>query len=235
MIFMAEERTIQDEVGEYVSKVLEEHLGESPESVNVIIKRPYIVVHLSGFMLASERFLLKRSQRKRVAETRDVLMTGLRKNIITDLAKMTGFTVAEFYADWNLEKETGLLMAVIDERKEAHTDEWPKQVEKKELLEKIVLASKKAQKEPGQIDLSWLTDSMLLVERKEIMVEIEKELIKNGVTEELRLAKRTLEHRMINSVDFEPVLKRPIKELFLDWDFEGDKAILVLILETDAG
>lgn len=63
------------------------------------------------------------------------------------------------------------------------------------------------------------------------MVDIENELIKNGVIEELRLAKRPLEHRIMERFKLEPVLKQGISELFVYWNFEEDESYMVFILE----
>ena len=65
-----------------------------------------------------------------------------------------------------------------------------------------------------------------------IIVDIEKELIKNGAVEELRLAKRPLEHRVIELLQLESVLKQEISEFFVDWNFEEDKSYMVFILES---
>lgn len=55
-------------------------------------------------------------------------------------------------------------------------------------------------------------------------------MIKNGVTEELRLAKRPLEHRVMEFMQLEPIFNRDINGLFVDWNFEEDKAYMVFIL-----
>ena len=81
------------------------------------------------------------------------------------------------------------------------------------------------------IESYWLNNTTVLIERLGIMVDIEKELIKNGATEELRLAKRPLEHRIMEFFKLEPVLKQEISELFVDWHFEEDKSYLVFLLE----
>ena len=70
-----------------------------------------------------------------------------------------------------------------------------------------------------------------MVRRSGVLVEIEKELIKNGYVEELKLTKRPLEHRMLVEAGLETVLKRAINETFLDWNFEKDKSYTVFLLE----
>ena len=62
-------------------------------------------------------------------------------------------------------------------------------------------------------------------------MQIEKELIKNGYLEELKLSKRQLEQRLMNEAGFEAVLKQSINEIFLDWNFETDISYVLFILE----
>lgn len=62
----------------------------------------------------------------------------------------------------------------------------------------------------------------ILIRRSGILVRIEKELIKNGFVEELKLAKRLLEHVLLKEVRLEHALKRTISEIFLEWEFEED-------------
>lgn len=63
------------------------------------------------------------------------------------------------------------------------------------------------------------------------MIDIEKQLIANGIAEQLRLAKRPLEHRIIKLFDLQTPLKRAISDLYVDWDFDADKGYMVLLMK----
>ena len=97
--------------------------------------------------------------------------------------------------------------------------------------EKIQQASNKAEKVPGRTETYWLSDRTILVRRSEILIRIEKALIRNGYMEELKIAKRPLEHEVLQEVQLEEVLKRSISETFLDWDFDADLSYIVFLLE----
>lgn len=228
---MTNEKTDQTEMEDFISSFLDHHVGERPQSVNAVMRRPFIVVHLIGFLLSSEKFLLKREETKRVAETRDVMLKGIKLELSEGLAKITGIGVKEIYADWNFEKESGLLLITLDTEMDSTALAFPEDVDKEAFHERIIGISKKTQKKPDVIESYWLNGHTILVERRGIMVDIEIELIKNGVIEELRLAKRPLEHRIMEFFKLEPVLKQGISELFVDWNFEEDKSFMVFILE----
>ncbi|WP_158599057.1 Na-translocating system protein MpsC family protein [Planococcus salinus] len=228
---MTMDHPAQTEASDFVSNLLEEYFGERPSSVNVVIEAPFILIHLQGFLMPSEKNLLKRNEIKRITETRDLLLNTLKPEIQDRLQHITRHEIEGVYADWNLEKETGLFIAVMASDGAKGENYWPAEIDRNALKNKIIETSKKTQKEPDHTELYWLNHNLIVIKRLGIMVDIEKELIKNGVIDELRLAKRPLEHRLMDSAELKPIVNRDIIELFVDWDFEKDKAYLVLILQ----
>ena len=118
---MAKEKTVQSEVSGFISTLLRKHFGKGPTSVYVTINRPFITIHFRGFLAPMERLLLKQDEGKRVLETRDLMMLDLKTEIIQGLREVAGLEVNELYADWNIERETGLIIGIMDE--EAREDE----------------------------------------------------------------------------------------------------------------
>lgn len=108
---------------------------------------------------------------------------------------------------------------------------WPKKVDEDILREIILLNSMRTQKIPDQTNFYWLSEQVLLIERIGILIDIEKKLVENGVKEELRLAKRPLELRIIQLFNLESVLNGQVLDLFVDWDFQQDVSYMVLLLE----
>jgi len=223
------EKTMQAKIGGYTSTLLRSSFGKGPTSVYVTIAPPYITIHFRGFLTPMEMVLLKQNKIKRILETRDLLMNDLRPQIIQELKEIGEFDVKELYADWDLKKETGLIIAVIGENEKTNL-KWPTDVNRQAFIEKLIQASIKAEKQPGKTEAFWLDNRTLLVKRTNVLVEIEKELIRNGYSEELRISKRPLEHRMLKEVQLEEVLNRPILETFLAWNFEMDIAYLVFLM-----
>ncbi|MDQ0430304.1 uncharacterized protein YbcI [Planomicrobium stackebrandtii] len=229
---MTNDKTVQMEIEDFISSFLQRQFGETPLSVDAAIRNPFIAIHLMGFLLPGEKNLIKRKELKRVGQTRDLLLNGVKPEMFQELAAITGCGVKEIYADWNFEKESGLLIVVLDTEVDPASLIYPNDVSKEAIHEIVIRISKIAQKAPETIESYWLDDTVLLIERRGLMVEIEKELIKNGVVEELRLAKRPLEHRVLDFLKLEPVVKHEISDIFVDWNFEEDKAYMVLIMEA---
>lgn len=130
-----------------------------------------------------------------------------------------------------MEADCGLLIATMENKGELEEFPWPESVDQETLQEIIMLNSMRTQKKPVETHIYWLDDHLLLVERVGIMVDIEKQLIKNGVIEELRLAKRPLEHQIVKLFNLEETLKNHVRELYVDWNFKEDSSYMVLLLE----
>lgn len=228
---MAKEKTLESEISGYISTVLRKHFGKGPTSVYVTVKHPFITVHFRGFLAPMEKLQIKQEESKRVLATRDMIMLDLKPEIIQGLREVASIELKELYADWNLIKETGMIIGVMKESATAAAENWPNDVDERAVRDKIDEASKHAEKTPDQTDIYWLSNRTLLIRRSGILVRIEKELIKNGFVEALKLSKRPLEHELLEEVGLERGLKRTISEIFLDWDFEKDVSYIVLLLE----
>lgn len=229
---MPNEKAIHTEVGSYISTLLRDHFGKGPTSVFVTVKPPFISIHLRGFLAPTEKILLKQQEHRRVLETRDLLMNQLAADIKLDLWKIGKLEVEEVYADWNLDDQTGMILAVMADKSPAKDFEWDSDIEVEGIRSEVNEASRKAQKIPEATELYWLNKRTLLIERSGIFVEIEKELIRGGFIEELKLVKRPLERRLLLQTRIETILEQPIAEVFLDWNFITDKGYIVVLLDT---
>lgn len=228
---MVKEKTLESEVGGYISTILRKHFGKGPTSVYVTFRHPFITIHFRGFLAPMEKLQLKQEETTRVLETRDLMMLDLKPEICQGLSEVAGLEIKELYADWHLLEETGMIIGVMEDGAMEIPENWPDNIDSEAVRGEIIEASNKAEKIPEQTDIYWLSDRTILIRRSGILVRIEKELIKNGLAEELKLSKRPLEHEVLGEVQLEETIKRPISEIFLDWDFENDVSYLVLQLE----
>ncbi|TWT06370.1 DUF2294 family protein [Planococcus sp. CPCC 101016] len=230
---MKREKTIEAEISGYISGLLRAHFGKGPTSVYVAVREPFIVIHLREFLSPTEKVLMKQNETVRVQVIRDLLMNDLNEQIKLDLLKSLELDVKEIYADWNLDNKTGLLTLVLNEKAVEKASEWPKGIDKKAFYEEVDEASRKAQKEPEKTEVFWLNERTVLIQRKGILIELEKELVKNNFSEELKLAKRPLESKLIYSSSLEMIMKRRINEAFTNWDFHEDMGYIVLLIEPE--
>ncbi|MBF6634890.1 MAG: DUF2294 family protein [Planococcus sp. (in: Bacteria)] len=229
---MKKEKTTESEVSGYISGLFRTHFGKGPASVFVAIRKPFVVIHLREFLAPTEKVLMSQKESVRVQEIRDLLMRDLKEQIKLDLLKSAELEIKEIHADWNLENKTGLLILVLNGEAEEKAQEWPKDIDKKAFYQEVADASKKAQKEPDKTEVVWLNERTVLIRREGILIEIEKELIRNNFTEQLKLAKRPLEAKLIYNSSLEQLLNRKITEAFTDCDFKDDIGYMVLLIEA---
>ncbi|WP_256204182.1 DUF2294 domain-containing protein [Planococcus faecalis] len=145
---MPTEKTIHTEVGSYISTLLRNHFGKGPTSVFVTVKPPFITIHLRGFLSPPEKILLNQQEHRRVLETRDLLMNQLAVDIKVDLWQIGALDIEDVYADWNLDDQTGMILAVMTDKSPAADFEWDSAVQVESVLEEVEEASRKAQKTP---------------------------------------------------------------------------------------
>lgn len=229
---MKKEKTTESEVSGYISGLFRTHFGKGPASVFVAIRKPFVVIHLREFLAPTEKVLMSQKESVRVQEIRGLLMRDLKEQIKLDLLKSAELEIKEIHEDWNLENKTGLLILVLNGEAEEKAQEWPKDIDKKAFYQEVADASKKAQKEPDKTEVVWLNERTVLIRREGILIEIEKELIRNNFTEQLKLAKRPLEAKLIYNSSLEQLLNRKITEAFTDWDFKDDIGYMVLLIEA---
>lgn len=230
---MPKERVIEKDVGSFISTLLRDYFGKGPSSVYVTANVPYITIQLRGFLAPTEKSLLKQQEAKRILETRELLMIDLKAVIAEELMAIGEFIVAEIYTDWNLEKQTGLILAVLRNKRNAGETGFPKPVEEPGFQEVISEFSQKAQKVPEKLEAYWLNNRTLLIKRSGIFIHIEKELIAAGFDDELKLVKRPLERKLLSEINWKAILGREVQEIYMDWNIEEDHGYIVFVLESE--
>ncbi|MBZ5199835.1 DUF2294 family protein [Planomicrobium chinense] len=216
----------------YISSLLRNHFGKGPSSVHVVIRPPFITLNIHGFLSPMEKALEKnKNSQKVIEETRQLVMKELKVAIKQHFHEEFGIELNELYVDWHLKTRTGLIWGVMEEEVRKNPFGWPNDVNKKAFHKRSNEAHSRAVKIPAHTESYWLDNRTILVRRSGILTGIEKSLVKNGLTKELRIARRPLEYKAFSEAGVESVLKRKIRDVFLDWNFETDMGYLVCILE----
>ena len=230
---MATDRTIEKEIGSYISTRLRDYFGKGPSSVYVAAKPPFIAIQIRGFLAPTEKILVRQKEYRRVLEIRELLMKDLKPEISLKLMKIGGFSINEIYIDWNLEEKTGLILAVSDHSSEEAEREWPEEVDESAFRFALQEVIGKTCKQPEETEIFWLNHRTILLRHTGIFLHIEKELIKAGFSEELELVKRPLERMMLRQLIWKSTISRNVQEVFIDWHLEGDKGYIVMLLENE--
>lgn len=226
------ENAVESVVSRFSSTILRSHFGKGPKSVYVNIVHPFVCIQIKDFLSPMEKVLLSKNEDLKVLELRDLLMDEIQEEFKRNFWKEANLDVKELYADWNLERKSGMILAVLEEGT-INKEPWPEEVDENVLLNEIIKVSEIGQKVPGSTEVFWLSDRTLLIRRIDIFTLLEKELIKQGFAETLKLAKRPLEYKLFKQSALEKILKRSINEVFFDWSFNEDKGYAVIALQKN--
>ncbi|MBM7683756.1 uncharacterized protein YbcI [Pullulanibacillus pueri] len=221
---------LHTKIASYIGRTLRDHFGKGPESVYVSLGHSIITIYLKNFMTPMERILLDQQQETTVLEMRSILMENLIPEIRAHIKVSTSMDIKEFYYDWNLENRTGMLVGIFKEHEVQSNEAYSK----KELLhQKIMEFTHKVHRRPQEIESFLINSRTLIIIKKGVLIELERELIKMGFKKVLLNAKKKITKNVHDrSVTFfENLLEREISEIFIDWNFEEDKDIAVLILK----
>ncbi|ASF39782.1 hypothetical protein CEH05_11785 [Halobacillus halophilus] len=226
-----EKKSLNSEIAGYIGKLLRDNFGKGPTSVYVSIKKPFISIYLKDFLAPIERLLVGQKNYQKVEETRDLMFEELIPEIKATLRVSADLHIKNFYYDWSLENKTGVLLGVMDNSESNDEHFYPEFPNKEILEEEMIKVSEIAQKAPDLLNSMYLNNRTLVMERKGILTELEKELIREGNKEQLLLSKRQLEKRLLDIKVFESILGVGIKDVFVDWDFYLDISYLIFIVK----
>lgn len=224
---------LEKTISSYIGRLLREHFGRGPGNVVCSVSGPYVVTQFSDFLSPMEQSLMDSDQTVYVEKTRDLMMETLTKEITAFVELHTEDRVAEFYYDWNLTDKTGMMIAVLTT---AHKEHPLPQIDHYKnsgaLIKDIVEITSTVQKPPEETYSIMQNPRTLLIIRKGILILLEKELIRLGFHETLRITKRNLEKRLLYEYKdrFEKYLDAELKGIFVDWNFDGDKSCILLHL-----
>ncbi|MGM0846777.1 MAG: DUF2294 domain-containing protein [Bacillota bacterium] len=225
--------TLEKTISSYIGRLLREHFGRGPGNVVCTVSGPYVVTQISNFLSPMEQSLMDSEQTVYVEKTRDLMMETLTKEITTFIELNTEGRVAEFYYDWNLKDKTGMMIAVLSSADKDHPLPPINNYKNSDAVNQdIIQITTDVQKPPEETHSIMMDSRTLLIIRKGIFILLEKELIRLGFQETLRLTKRKLEKRLLLQYTkrFEEYLDADLKGVFVDWDFEGDKSCILLHL-----
>jgi uncharacterized protein YbcI len=219
------------ELSSYISKILRDHFGKGPESVQVSLGKTFIIFYIRNFQSPTEKVLMDQKQVETVQQTRDLVMQTLIPEIKVYIKIVTGMDIREFYYDWGLDNKSGMFTGICTDETGIDTPIQEDFTGKSALIEEIINLSAESEKKPDEIYSCQINHRSILVIRNGILVRIEKQLIRQGMREELKLAKRTLEKGLLhNNNHFEGILNTKVIDIFVDWDFDLDKSVIVLIV-----
>ncbi|RIW32696.1 DUF2294 family protein [Bacillus salacetis] len=224
---------LEKNISSYIGRLLRDHFGRGPGNVICTVSGQYVVVHMTSFLSSMEKSLINNDQTVYVEKIRDLMVDGLVKDITSFIELNSGQSVEEFYYDWELQNQTGMMIALLSSSNDEHPSTPVNQYKNSGIvIQEINRLSKEVQKTPENTYSIMIDSRNLLIIREGIFISLEKELIRLGFQETLRIAKRNLEKQLIAESKelFEESLEAELTDFFIDWNFEKDRSVILFNL-----
>jgi uncharacterized protein YbcI len=215
-------------ISSYISKLFRKKFGRGPQSCQSTLCGNYLVTYILGFVTPMEEVLLQQGQDRYVDSARQVIINHLLDEIKGVVQVTLDVEVEENYHDWNFPNNSGILIFVL-EKEVGPTFNVDMDIQKLEY--EIGRLSLMVEKVPDQIITHPISPSIFLIERNGILIQIEKALIAKGFQKELRFTKDELEKTYFHRDGrFEEIFNRPVRDIFIDWNFKEDRSFMAFIL-----
>ncbi len=226
------EQEILNSISSYTSKLLRKNFGRGPRSCQSTVCKKHLVIYIRGFISPMEEVLLQQGQRIQVERARTVVIEHMIEELKGVVKVSLNREVELSYHDWNFPNNSGVMMFELDEEV-SKVESVESQVDISKLEAEIARISMLVQKVPDEINIYPLSSALYLVERKGILIQIEKALISRGFENELKITKDELEkgyfHRQGN---FSEIFKSAVRDIFIDWNFKNDKSLMAFVLKS---
>lgn len=220
----------EKDIASFAGRLLRERFGKGPEAAHVVMQGPFITIYLRHFLSPMERVILEQEGEQAVFRLRESMMHKIVPEINGYVQSVTGQEFKNFYHDSDFNKESSIFVG-IDENAYDGEDPFKEYAGKKKLEERVRQVTAEAEKEPDKVFSGMLNNKTVLVIREGLLINIEKELVEQGYEEQLKVTKRKLEKRLlIEGKSFTSIAGINIADVFVDWDFERDRSVIVFIM-----
>lgn len=220
------------DISSLTSKMLRKNFGKGPESCQVFAKDQFLVFYIRGFLSPMEIILLENGNRDNIDISRNIVMN----NILTELKGILELEfendVKYYYHDWNYPENRGMLLIEFEQNILEGEVSIESEKTKDLLIKEVDRVTILVQKKPEETKVYCITPKVFIVKREGILIQIEKALIEKGYEEILLVTKDELEKSYFHRDGrFEEIFKKPVKDIFIDWDLSRDNSVICIILK----
>lgn len=178
-----------------------------------------------------EEVLMSQGQHDQVETARTMIINHVVDEVKGFIESSIEIDIENIFHDWNYPNNSGLIVFVLNQ--ELIHEKVKSKVDLSKLEFEVARISELVQKVPNKIYVHEISSSIYLVERIGILIPIEKALLKKGFKDELLLTKDNLEKSYFHRYGkFDDIFHQEVKDIFIDWDFKQDRAIMGFVLNN---
>ncbi|QDH23121.1 Na-translocating system protein MpsC family protein [Saccharibacillus brassicae] len=228
---MPEKHVAKSKIKTLLDELLAQRFNQAPGRMDVYVDERSLIVHLEGFMGDEMQNLIRLQDPDALRSVQELMVEHILPELAGTIGTATGFRIGTFYYDWSDRDLSGMLVGLPEEQ--AYHEQEDYYSGKSEVHEIIGKVTYEIQKMPDETYSYWAADHILVIVREGILIKIEKAFVDQGASEILRKVKRNLEKEVIDleAPRIEKILKRKIKDFYVDWSFELNKSLLVYVFE----
>jgi len=221
------------DISSLTSKLLRKNFGRGPESCFAYANERYLVFYIRGFMSPLESTLLEYGNSDNIDISRNIVMKLVLNQLRGVLELEFKKDIESFYHDWNYPQNTGMI--TVEFESDIIDPAYQNQgslVDLRPLIDEVERISILVQKRPERTEAYYISPKIYLVKRDGILVQIEKALILKGYEQTLLVTKDELEKSYLHRDGrFEEIFKKPVADIFVDWDLSEDRSIISFVLK----
>jgi uncharacterized protein YbcI len=223
------DQDLLNSISSYTSKILRSYFGKGPQSCQTVMNKNHLVIYICGFISSMEEVLIKQGHRKEVEKARTLIINSALEELKGIIRVSLNAEVSEFFHDWNLPNNSGVIIFVLDE---SFNPSYPEPSFNQSMLEaEVARISMLVQKAPDTIVIYPVSSTVILVERTGILFTLEKALIEKGFEEELKITMDELEKSYFHRYGkIHEIFDKQVKDIFIDWNLREDRSIMAFIL-----
>ncbi|MEH7383435.1 Na-translocating system protein MpsC family protein [Bacillus sp. JJ1533] len=208
-------------ISSYVSKLIKSKFGKGPETCFTSISEQYIVVHIKKFMTKIEHELVKKEDFETACKIRTNIMEDVLDPIQELLEEICNKQITQLYQDWNFQKNTGVLLAVVKAEVEAEREN---SLEFMLLRNEISKQSEFYQYQPTEQSFTKIGEKVYIIRLAGYLLPIERILIEKGLHILEERENRIRKRYDTNIERFNKIIKNEIHDIFMIWNYEQDES-----------
>ncbi|SEM93440.1 Uncharacterized protein YbcI [Mesobacillus persicus] len=211
------------------SKTLKSRFGKGPETCYVVSQDNRLFIYIGNFMTPAEEVLVANNQVNMANNFRASVINVICKEFINEASKTLGLKFHSCFHDWNYDTNKGIF--IIESNDIQSTDHKEVYFEKG-LFEVMGRIISKVHKTPERFEILKWNQSVCVVECREVLLSMDRYLFRQGYSDILLEHSREMKTFLKSQKDqLKLVFNREVEDLFIIWDYEKDRSIIVFSLQ----
>lgn len=215
-------------ISAYTSKLLREIFGRGPQHCHCNFSLPFLVLYIRGFKSDMENALVFSNATEEAYSSRFKLINDYMYKLTNKVEDVFNLYINESFHDWDYQSDTGVIVFTFLEDNDGLGEVFPKARYLKSEMEKV---SDTKEKLPDSSQVYQVTDQIYIAQRRGILTEVEKAMIKEGYYPELHKIKKDLEKKFFTrKVNYSKVFGRSLRKIYISLNLMEDKSYICFFL-----